>query len=272
MGDEELIQDEQDNISSQQSPIKEESLIWLYRTIIENKRHYDSIAWAITAVCVPAALYMVKAAFQLTPYRFHQLQYGLGFAGIFILLFWLITYDRIVKAGRLDKETLMKIEKRFGVDIKPTSHHERNMNRLLSLKKFSGFGDISSTWFLRWLLFYSYVMCWFIVWNFSKFEGLSIAVFFSVPVLWLFVLNLVDLTEAKTTAIKKIKTPTVIDRFLKPISEIIWENKRLAIISHSIIWIILWALVLNPQGISLIAVMKAFGALIKKLTAALLTK
>lgn len=272
MGDEEIIQDEQDNIYSEQSPIKEESLIWLYRTIIENKRHYDSIAWAITAICVPAALYMVKAAFHFSVQRFHQFEFGLGFAGIFILLFWLISYDRIVKAGRLDKETLMKIEKRFGIDIKPTSHHEHNMNRLLSLKRFSGFGDISSTWFLRWLLFYSYVMCWFIVWNYSKFEMLSIVVFFSVPIIWLFIINLIDLTEAKTTAIKKLKAPTIIDRVLKPISEIIWENKRLAIISHSIIWLILWMIVLNPTCISFIAVMKAFGIFVKKLTAALLTK
>lgn len=253
------------------SSSKDDILIAFYKIVAEQKRHYDTIAWALTGICIPLALYIVFFSFQLCPAKFHEFKYGLGFIGIYILLFWLLTYDRFVKSGKLDRDVLLKIERELDHEIKPQHYHERNMNRMSSWKKWNGTGDLTSTWAMRWMILYSYVMCWFVVWNFHDFAALSIITFFSIPLIWIFILNLLDLTESKSITAKRPPNPTPVYFFLKAINELIWENKRLAMVTHSLIWLGLWSLILNPMGIGPVSITKTFFLMIKNVLQFLVT-
>lgn len=207
---------------------KKEILVQLYHESAENYRHHTNLAWAIGAILVPIALYLLYLSIEKSNLE----KMVLGMFGISVLIIWHIAYDRLGWSAKIEGDSLIKIEKILNVEIKPHDEYKTKLNQfgLLDLfYGFKGFGKFFSFWFIRWVFISLYSFIWVYIWNFNSTHSINYII---MPITILFALNLIDLKYISYSEIlkrKKLKKK-------RPIISFIGENIKLSMVIISIVW------------------------------------
>lgn len=139
-------------------PRKQQVLLKEYEILNQQIRHYDTIVWAKSGVLLPLCLY----TYTLAAGRSINTILLLSIGGLFLCIFWFLTYDRLGKEQHIFKKRVVAIEEALGMNSFLFHGKEAN-KRTSSIKEFHGFGDFVTFWFLRLLFVIAYVLGWVVI-------------------------------------------------------------------------------------------------------------